>query len=93
MRELRNTVEYALLTCHENIINKNALPPYFWGRKPAPFKGKGDLREYNQAAVIAALEDSNGNISAAARNLGIARNTLYKKMREFNLQPHQPGPS
>jgi sigma-54 dependent transcriptional regulator, acetoin dehydrogenase operon transcriptional activator AcoR len=35
--------------------------------------------------VAAALRAAGGNRSRAARALGIGRNTLYRKMREFGI--------
>jgi len=39
------------------------------------------------AAVRQAIADCGGNISAAARRLGISRNTLYRKWRKHGDQP------
>ena len=39
-----------------------------------------NLQEMSQAAIRQALESSRGNISLAARTLGISRQTLYRKM-------------
>ena len=35
--------------------------------------------------IIEALEVCEGNISEAARQLGIGRNTLYRKMKEYEI--------
>jgi transcriptional regulator of acetoin/glycerol metabolism len=34
------------------------------------------------AAIRKAMEECGGNVSAAARRLGISRNTLYRKLKE-----------
>jgi sigma-54 dependent transcriptional regulator, acetoin dehydrogenase operon transcriptional activator AcoR len=47
----------------------------------APHAGK--LAEISRSAIQRALEDAHGNLSAAARQLGISRQTLYRK-----LKPH-----
>jgi transcriptional regulator of acetoin/glycerol metabolism len=39
-----------------------------------------NLEELSRSAIRLALESSNGNISAAARRLGISRQTLYRKI-------------
>jgi transcriptional regulator of acetoin/glycerol metabolism len=39
------------------------------------------LHEGEIEMIRAALDDANGNISAAARRLGVSRNTIYRKMR------------
>ena len=49
---------------------------------PAPVvpREPQNLQEMSQAAIRQALESSRGNISLAARTLGISRQTLYRKM-------------
>lgn len=44
------------------------------------------FRRAEESVVQAALAATKGNISAAARNLGISRATLYRKMRASGLQ-------
>lgn len=39
------------------------------------------LEDVERAAIRRALEAANGNVSKAARQLGIGRNTLYRKLR------------
>jgi transcriptional regulator of acetoin/glycerol metabolism len=39
-----------------------------------------NLKELSKAAIAKAVELSNGNMSEAARRLGISRNTLYRKI-------------
>ncbi len=43
------------------------------------------LDSLTQDAVRAAMRDHQGNVSAAARQLGISRNTLYRKLRTLGL--------
>lgn len=43
------------------------------------------LAEAEAGAVTRALDYHKGNISLAARTLGIGRNTLYRKIKEYNL--------
>ncbi len=44
-----------------------------------------DARSLTRAQIERALADAGGNQSQAARDLGIARNTLAKKLRQFDL--------
>ncbi|UFJ39635.1 sigma-54-dependent Fis family transcriptional regulator [Brevibacillus humidisoli] len=44
------------------------------------------LREKERMAIEQALKEANGNISKAARLLGIGRNTLYRKIKEYQLE-------
>jgi transcriptional regulator with PAS, ATPase and Fis domain len=43
------------------------------------------LRETEKEAIAEALRSSGGNIKRAAARLGIARNTLYRKMEDYGL--------
>ncbi|MGH8810276.1 MAG: helix-turn-helix domain-containing protein, partial [Noviherbaspirillum sp.] len=42
-------------------------------------------------AIRAALLANNGNISATARNVGISRQTLYRKLKQFGLEELTSG--
>ncbi|MCB9569551.1 MAG: helix-turn-helix domain-containing protein [Myxococcales bacterium] len=46
----------------------------------APIVG-ASLEAIEARAVEAAVEAAGGNLSAAARSLGIARSTLYRRLR------------
>ena len=50
---------------------------------PAAPEGTGSLEEIGRQAALRTLEAAGGNISAAARQLGISRNTLYRKLGKF----------
>lgn len=45
--------------------------------------GMGRLEEIERDMIQRTLEAENGNISSAARRLGISRNTLYRKLGRF----------
>lgn len=46
--------------------------------------GKKHTDEMERALLLRVLEENNYNISAAARTLGISRNTLYNRMRRYD---------
>jgi len=46
-----------------------------------------DLRAQSDRAVRQAVQDCQGNLSEAARRLGISRNTLYRKLGQLGLRP------
>jgi transcriptional regulator of acetoin/glycerol metabolism len=43
--------------------------------------GSGRLEELEASAIRDALQECNGNVSAAARKLGVSRSTLYRKAK------------
>lgn len=68
-------------------------PPAVWraatqpGRTPAP----DTLAMAERAALLEVLEHCEWNISAAARKLGLARKTLYRKMARHRLRRTAPA--
>ena len=59
-----------------------SLQPALAGSMPAALaRGRGRRpKDLDDATIRAALERFDGNLSAAARHLGVARNTLYRRM-------------
>ncbi|MEN6390774.1 MAG: helix-turn-helix domain-containing protein, partial [Syntrophomonas sp.] len=50
-----------------------------------------ELRKERLAAsecqeIIDLLETHGGNISTVARQMGVSRNTIYRKIRQYNIQ-------
>ena len=91
LRQLTNALRTAcaLLDADQNRINWEHLPDDLveelrW-RVPHSAAADGDmtanLRELSQAAIERAIALSHGNMSEAARRLGISRNTLYRRLR------------
>ncbi|MDD3764028.1 MAG: sigma-54-dependent Fis family transcriptional regulator [Nevskiales bacterium] len=73
------------------------LPPQMLRRKPAPTHSTvsaadGDLQAMTENAMLAALRACGGNVSAAARRLGISRSTLYRNLGGRAAAPGGDGP-
>ncbi len=49
-------------------------------------------RDFERASVEAALDHTDGNVSKAARILGIERSNLHKKMQAYGLEARPPRP-
>ena len=47
-----------------------------------------DLGDAQRAALQRALTRAQGNVSAAAKALGVSRATLHRKLKRFDLKPH-----
>jgi transcriptional regulator of acetoin/glycerol metabolism len=58
-----------------------ASPPPAAAPEAAPALPRGTLEDAELALIRAAVEAAGGNISAASKRLGIARNTIYRRLR------------
>ena len=88
IRELENVIERAFVLCHEGLIGIGHLPGELTARGAAGGAGS-DARSAHDIldaqAIRAALERHYGNRSAAARELGIHKTTLFRKIKKLGL--------
>ena len=87
IRELRNVIERAVVIAEGEVLGVEQLPAEWAGGSPAsPLPGApATLREVEIAHVGRVLARVNGHIGEAARILGVHRNTLSRKLREYGL--------
>ena len=84
IRELEHSIEKAVILSENNILK----PDDFFLRPLSGVKTENDslkLEEMERRMITAALDKNPGNISAAAEELGITRQTLYNKIKKFGL--------
>lgn len=97
VRELENVVERAFVLCRSKLIGQEYLPVELTGASPVHVdSGRMDavIRSAEEQSILAALERSCFNRAAAARELGIHKTTLYRKMKTLSLPlPEQNGRS
>jgi len=88
IRELKNVVERAFLLCGAGRIEIHHLPEELTSATPAG--GVMTMRDVNDLietqALRRALERHQGNRAAAARELGLHRSTLFRKMRALGIE-------
>jgi hypothetical protein len=81
LAELRNTVVLLARRSGGKIVEADDLPDELRTSR----RTVGLLESAERGAVAEALRTAGGNRSRAAQALGIGRNTLYRKMREFGI--------
>ena len=84
VRELQHTIEKAVILSDK----KELMPDDFFFKPVMPGMGDiftGTIEEMEQKMIERALRKNGQNLSAAAEQLGITRQTLYNKMKKFNL--------
>lgn len=83
VRELRAVLSSALLRSAGRDVALKHLPPEY---RTAPIRHRlTSLQRAEREALLNALDDSGGNKLAAAELLGIARSTLYRKIRILGI--------
>ena len=88
IRQLEREVARAVLFIEEGeLLRADHLAPEIrtGGGEPAEGTLKEILRSAERRALLEALEASMGNMTAAARRLGIGRSTLYRRLKELDL--------
>jgi DNA-binding NtrC family response regulator len=86
IRELQNCIEKAVILSEGTTLTAKDIQ---LEQAKAGTPAAGTLKEVNDAEeerlVREAVLRSNGNISAAAKMLGVSRPTLYAKMKKYGL--------
>lgn len=86
VRELRNCVERACFLASDACVRvKDLRLPV--GRAGEPdATGEPSLADMERQRITEVLEKSRGNITLAAKMLGVSRPTVYRKMAEYAIQ-------
>lgn len=87
IRELENAIEYAFVICQGNSIELHHLPPqYSEVKRQSHDTSKAVLFDSAESDVIrSVLKRNNDNRTKAAKELGISRQTLWRKMNRLGL--------
>jgi DNA-binding NtrC family response regulator len=104
VRELRTAIEHGVVMATGSKISPRDLPSALrqaagaglprgisaakaFGEKTSPL----DLHETERKLILQALATTNGNVTAAAKKLGISRRTLHRKINEINAKEEVPA--
>lgn len=82
-RELKNLMERVNIYCEGEIVELSDLKPLMPPTvTPAATTLKSAMDDFEREYIQAAVSHNKGNVAKAARELGIERSHLYKKMRK-----------
>ena len=89
IRQLRNTIESAVVTCRGKVIDTGDLPEQIVAENRA---GEVSIRlgvtlsEAEKTVIMSTLDFCEGNKTKASEMLGIGRKTLHRKLEEYNVE-------
>jgi transcriptional regulator of acetoin/glycerol metabolism len=97
IREFRNVMESMLLTSAKPLLDIDDVPPHLsmplptaspLPAEPGPFDdvpALGGLEHAEREVILNAIRQFDGNMTAVAREIGIAKSTLYVKLKRFGI--------
>ncbi len=87
VRELENSIRRLLVLHPEALITSDMLPNQMNpSETEIPQKGNASLSELEIKAIESALKTSKGNVTTAAKKLGISKNTIYRRMKTYGIK-------
>jgi transcriptional regulator with GAF, ATPase, and Fis domain len=95
VRELENVIQRMMVVATGDSLELQDIPAEMRGSETLPWEKSRDLKEITRGsaeivekeAILAALAKTGGNVTRAARTLGISRATLQNKMKVYGLRP------
>jgi DNA-binding NtrC family response regulator len=100
VRELEHVIERASVLCHGSTLSVENFPKEILSEavkkerqimrpvepREAPFVSVNDISSLSWPdRIIAALKMAGGNKAKAARIIGVDRTTIYRKLKEYNI--------
>jgi DNA-binding NtrC family response regulator len=94
VRELENVIQRMMVTAKGELLDVADLPPEIRGAAAKPIAAPKDLKQIARAsseliekkAIVDALAKTGGNVTHAAKALGISRATMQTKMKAHGLR-------
>lgn len=84
IRELQHAVERAVIMSERNILSKQ---DFFLGSREKTDKNQAlNLDDMERKTIFQAIQKYNGNLSKVAKELGVGRTTLYRKMVRYGIE-------
>ncbi len=92
VRELQNAVEHAFVLARGNLIRTQDLPDSLRPHADTGQAGAGSLEELERGFITDLLLKNGFNRTATAREMGIHKATLYRKIRRLGIElPREDG--
>ena len=90
VRELENIIEHCFVLCQGEIIEKKCLPASVCPTSSVEIAKTGEvttLKQMEILLIIEALRRNKGNQAVTAKELGINKSTLFRKLKAHDIKP------
>lgn len=86
VRELRNVIERAVVLSSTDVITAESLPRQMLGSAAGEQAGADNkIEQMERTMLLDVMRRNGGNVSSAARELGISRDTLRYRIRKYGI--------
>ncbi|MCK5691534.1 MAG: sigma 54-interacting transcriptional regulator, partial [Bacteroidales bacterium] len=85
IRELEHAIEKAVILSEKDLISELSLTPRLDSDRTSATATTLNLEAHEKMVIQQALKEVQGNITTAAKALGINRSTLYQKMKKYGV--------
>ncbi len=85
VRELKNIMERLNIYCETDVAGEVDLKPYLGDVMSSDLKLKDAVDDFERDFIERAIARNAGNIAETARQLGLERSHLYKKMKKYSI--------
>ncbi len=85
VRELQHSIEKAVILSDNLVLNEESFSLNQNTHKPKKNLGNLTLEEMEKEMIINYIDIEKGNMSNVSKKLGITRQTLYNKLKKYNL--------
>ena len=85
IRELRHSIEKAIILADSDTLTEKDFWLHTTQGDSLSFDGIQPLADLEKSAIIKAMEVHNGNLTKIANSLRITRQTLYNKIKKYDL--------
>lgn len=87
VRELQYTIERGVIMADSNVLKAEDITfsPLEQPKEPVQPAQTHNLEVLERAAIEQAIQKNNGNISQAAKELGLTRGALYRRLEKYGL--------
>ncbi|MBO3700657.1 sigma-54 dependent transcriptional regulator [Roseivirga sp. E12] len=85
IRELQHAIERAIILSDENKLSTNDFLLQTTSTTPNQDSDTLNLSEMEKRLILKALDKNNGNVTRAAKELGLDRLALYRRLQKYGL--------